>query len=151
MRRWIREEKLQAKEAAHSGALEQGGRWGWGHKNKRRPMWHKWSVCVRAWGMTSYKAGHKGRSPKLLIWAVILALIHDSKSGTAKAGEMTLQLRALTCCLKQPSSIPSTPMVAHNCPYLQCQRIQHPLLASTGIRHTWCTDIYAGKISIHRK
>lgn len=32
MRLWTREEKLQAKEAARSGALEQGGGWGAGGK-----------------------------------------------------------------------------------------------------------------------
>ena len=49
--------------------------------------------------------------------------------------------------------LPSTYMVAHNCPQLQFQRIQCLLQKSTDTRHAhdWSMDINANKTLIHIK
>ena len=65
---------------------------------------------------------------------------------------MTPRLRTLDAHPESnPGLSPGAYMAAHNPLQLQPQRIQYPLLASSGTVHISCTDIYASKTPIHIK
>lgn len=54
---------------------------------------------------------------------------------------MTHQLRTLADLPKDPASVPSTHMAAHNHLELQFQGIRHPILASAATRlYMWCAE-----------
>ena len=69
-------------------------------------------------------------------WHWLMGLKADERG----AGEMAPRFRALAALPEDPGSIPSTCMETHNCLILEFRSVQHPLLASAGMGHTWCTN-----------
>jgi len=62
-----------------------------------------------------------------------------------RPGEMAQRLRALVLA-KNPGSIPSTYVAAHDHPLLQFQGLQHPLLTSDGTRQSaWEQNIHTNQ------
>lgn len=56
-----------------------------------------------------------------------------------------LAIKSTGWSFRRQSLIPTTRNVPHNCLELQFQKIQHLLVASSGIACMWYTDIQAGK------